>query len=98
MLTAFRRAAVIVGLVSAAAAAQQPDSPGHLVIAAAPVSVPAMAVIRGPVTVEGDADLHPVLGEELAETLVQQDTVGMDPQIEAADALQRCLQLRDDPP
>ena len=34
---------------------QQPDAADHLVVAAAPVRVPAMAVIGGPVTIDGDA-------------------------------------------
>ena len=56
-----------------------------------------MAVIRDPVTVDGDTDLDPVLGEQLAEILIEQDAVRMDPQVEAAYPTQRRMKLRDNP-
>ena len=40
-----------------------------------------MPVIGCPVTVEGDADLDPVLGEKLAELVAEQDAVRVDPQV-----------------
>ena len=57
-----------------------------------------MTVIGGPVAVDGNANLDAVLGEKLAKVLVKQDPVSVDPQIEAADAAQRRMELRDDPP
>ena len=68
------------------AGAQQADGPDHLVVAAAPVRVPAMPVVGGPVTVEGDADFDVMLSEKLAELLAQQDAVGVDPQVQVAQA------------
>ena len=48
-----------------------------------------MAVIGGPVAVDGNAHPDAMLGEQLAETLIQQDAIRVDPQIEAADIAQR---------
>ena len=66
--------------------AQQPDRADHLVVAAAPVGVPPVQVVRRPVTVDRDPHLHPEGVEQLAESLVEQHAVGMDPQVKVANA------------
>src|ERR1017187_3451628 len=76
---------------------QQSDGPDYLIVSAPPIRIPAMTVIGGPVAVDGNANLDAVLGEKLAKVLVKQDPVSVDPQIEAADAAQRRMELRDDP-
>ena len=45
-----------------------------------------MAVVGGPVAINGNADLDPMLGEKLAKSLIEQDPVGVDPQVKTADA------------
>ena len=66
--------------------AQQADRAEHLVIAAAAIGIPPVPVIRGPVTVDGDANPHAAVSEQVAERLIQQHAVGMNPQIEIAHA------------
>ena len=56
-----------------------------------------MPVVGGPVAIEGDADLHTVPGEHLAERLAEQHAVGMDAHIQAACALGGRPQGGDDP-
>ena len=71
---------------------QQPDGTDHVLVAAAPVRVTAMAVVGQPVAVDGDADFDTVFCEQLAELLVQPDTVRVDPQVEMAYAAERGVQ------
>ena len=79
------------------ARAQQADGPDHLVITAAPVRVPPMPVVSGPVTIYGDADLDVMLSEELAVLLAEQDAVGVDPQVQVAQAIQCFTEFGHDP-
>ncbi|MGX1368887.1 hypothetical protein RKD19_004246 [Streptomyces canus] len=72
--------------VPVAGAAQQFDRAQHPGVAAAAVAIAAMQIVGGAVAVEGDTDLDVVLGEQFAELLVEGDTVGVDAQIEGADA------------
>jgi hypothetical protein len=57
-----------------------------------------MPVVVGPTAINGDADLDPVLGEKLAEPLIKQDAVRVDPQVKMAYRLQRRPEFRNDPP
>jgi len=54
-----------------------------------------VAVIRRPVTVDRKSDFYPIFGEKLAEFLVEQDAIRVDPQIEAAHITQRAAELGD---
>ena len=74
------------------------DRLDHFVIAAAPIRVPAMAVVGDPVPIHRDADLDALLGEKLTELFVKQDAVGVDPQVKAAGPGQRRAELKGDPP
>ncbi len=56
-----------------------------------------MTVISSPVTVEGDTHPDAMLGEELAQGLVELDTIGMDPEVEITDAAQGRLKSGDHP-
>src|SRR5580658_1600549 len=56
-----------------------------------------MPVVGGTVAVNRDANPHAVLSEQFAELFIKQDTVGVNPQIEAADTVQCSLELGDNP-
>lgn len=69
------------------AIAQPANGLDDLVIAAASVGIPPVPVIRGPISVNRDADLDLLLGEQLTDAVVEQDAVGVDPQVKLADLL-----------
>ena len=56
-----------------------------------------MAVIRDPVTVDGDTDLDPDSANSSQKSSSSRTLVRMDPQVEAAYPTQRRMKLRDNP-
>ena len=74
-----RAARVQVPVPAPCAASRSRGAPGRSCCA---LGIPAVPVVRGPVAVDGDADLYAAVGEQVAECLVQQHAVGMDPQVE----------------
>ena len=82
--------------VTEAVGSQQSDRLDHVVVTAAAVCVTAVAVVRRPVAVEGDAHLDPVLREQFAELLVQPDTIRVNPQVKVAYGAQGRVQPGDD--
>src|SRR6185437_13075703 len=75
-----------------ALAAQQGDGAQHLVVAAAPVGVPAVQVVGRPVAVERDPYLDALGAEQLAQFGVEPDTVRVDAQVKTADGFDRAAQ------
>jgi hypothetical protein len=75
-----------------ALAAQQVDGAQHLVVAAAPVGVPAVQVVGRPVAVERDPDLDPLGAEQLAQLGVEPYAVRVDAQVKTADGFDRAAQ------
>jgi hypothetical protein len=55
-----------------------------------------VAVIRGPVTIYGNANTDTMLAEKLAEFLVKQHAIGVDLNVETAYAVKRVFKLDED--
>ncbi|ESU47478.1 hypothetical protein P376_4544 [Streptomyces sp. HCCB10043] len=83
--------------VAVALLAEQSDRSQHHRMAAAPVGVPAVAVVGGAVAVEGDPDPDVELVEEVEVTGAELDAVGVDPEVQLSDAVQGRAELLADP-
>ena len=77
-------------------AGQKAYAPDHLFVAATAVAVLAMAVVRDSISVERDADADIVLVEKLAKLFGQANTVGLQPEVQSAEARKPGLKFIDD--